>query len=318
MDIKERDTKNTPEQKRKTVRKLVKGAYDLQDLRLATGSRLVANFRSKLGIAPDEEVEDDMKKKIMSELQSHHKRLTDGIAKVTRRPNYDFEDGIIDSYVELRLVDRYLRLVEEENQAFKDVGDALEGVPIWDEFLEGVDGVGNATGGCIVSELDPHKAPYPSSFWKYCGLDVVDGEGKSNKKEHMETVEYVNSDGEKDTRKSLGYNPFIKTKLMGVLAVNLLRNGSDYRKHYDQYKHRKETDPECDWTGGHIEMAARRKMIKQLLKDIHLKWRDLEGLSVPLPYHAAKQGNMNHVSETEKRLGITDPKRPKDDPRYGG
>jgi len=58
MDIKERDTKNTPEQKRKTVRKLVKGAYDLQDLRLATGSRLVANFRSKLGIAPDEEVED--------------------------------------------------------------------------------------------------------------------------------------------------------------------------------------------------------------------------------------------------------------------
>jgi hypothetical protein len=143
-----------------------------------------------------------------------------------------------------------------------------------------------------------------------CGLDVVDGEGRSRKEEHLETVEYVNSDGETDTRKSLGYNPFIKTKLMGVLGPSFLKAGSAYRDHYDRYRHRKETDPDwADASDGHLHQASLRYMVKQFLISLHMKWRDLEGLPVSRPYHAEKQGQDRHVSEREKQLGIENPKR---------
>jgi hypothetical protein len=290
------------------IRNLVRGAYDLQELRIETGNRLIANFRTKLGIEPDEEAGADADE-LMEALETEHTRLTDGVAQITARYSFDF-DGIISDYVELRMVDRYVNLVNEERRTFRDIKRALEGIPIWEEFLTDVDGVGPAMGGCIISELDPHKAPYPSSFWSYCGLGVIDGEGQSRKEEHLETVEYVNSDGETDTRKSLGYNPFIKTKLMGVLGPSLLKAGSEQRDHYDRYRHRKETDP--DWAGasdGHLHQASLRYMVKQFLISLHMKWRDLEGLPVSRPYHAAKQGQDRHVSEREKQLGIENPKR---------
>lgn len=372
------------------IRHMVRGAYDLQSLRIQTGNRLIANFRSKLGIDSDEEADDDASD-LMDDLERQHERLTDGVAKITRRRNFDF-GPLISNYTELRMVDRYQTLVEEEKNAFKDIQKSLGGVGIWKHFLGDVKGVGPAMGGVIVSEMDPFKAPYPSSFWAYAGLDVVnvwrlqgfdwekavtgsqppnvelekergkvskndgsgpfddvvyrgDGKdrtahcymtidtdagtwrlvarydyidkgGRSRRKEHLKTVEYEDSDGNTKTKKSLGYNPFLKKKLMGVLAPSFLRSGSDYRDFYDKYKHRKDTDPDCDWSDGHLHMASQRFMVKQFLLDCHLKWRDLKDLTVPLPYHAAKQGNTRHVSDREERLGIVDPKRPKDDPRY--
>jgi ribosomal protein S10 len=288
------------------IRTLVRSRYDLQDLRIETGNRLIANFRAKLGIEPDEEAEGDAKA-LMQQLQKEHKRLTDGVAKITARRSYDF-DGVITEYVELRMVDRYITLVNEETQTVRDIARALRDVDIWTEFLEDVTGVGPSMAGVIISEMDPHKAPYPSSFWSYAGLDVVDGEGRSRKKEHMKTVEYVNSDGEEDTRKSLGYNPFLKTKLMGVLGPSFLRASSDYRDHYDRYRHRKETDPDWDdASDGHLHQASLRYMVKQFLIDLHIKWRDLEDLPVSKPYHAAKQGKRTH--DREATLGVTDPKR---------
>lgn len=369
---------------------MVRGAYDLQDLRIETGNRLIANFRSKLGIEPDEEADEEAEE-LMDRLEAAHERLTDGVAKITRRKNFDF-GPLISNYIELRMVDRYQTLVTEEKQAFKDIKAALKGVDIWDAFLDDVKGVGPAMAGVLISELDPYKAPYPSSFWSYAGLDVVhvwslreydwekavtgshppevelekerqnvrrndgsgpfdevvydedeeggdlahcyrsietdagtwrlcatyefvDKGGRSRRKEHLKTEEYEDSEGNLQVKKTLGYNPWLKTKLMGVLAGSFLKQNSRYRDFYDEYKHRKQTDPSCDWTDGHIHMASQRYMVKQFLLHCHLKWRDLKDLTVPLPYHAAKQGNHNHVSETEEELGITDPKRPEHDPR---
>ena len=73
---------------------------------------------------------------------------------------------------------------------------------------------------------------------------------------------------------------------------------------------RQETDP--DWEGasdGHLHQASLRYMVKQFLVSLHMKWRDLEGLAVSRPYHAAKQGQDRHVSEREKQLKIENPKR---------
>lgn len=294
------------EQQVRKVRTLVRSRDQVQDTRIKQGNRLTANFRAKLGIEEGEEA-DEKQNKILKELEKDYKRLTDGIAKITARRSYPFE-GVIEDYIELRMVNQYFDLVDMENRLTRDIERALDGVQIWDEFLDDVKGVGPATGGVIVSELNPHKAPYPSSFWKYCGLHVINGEGASRKKEHLEEVEYVNSDGEKDTRKSLGYNPWVKTKLMGVLAPSFLKAKSEYRDHYDRYRNRIENEEEHeDKSDGHLHQMSLRYMVKQFLIELHMKWRYLEDLAVTKPYHEAKLGKNGHG--LEEKLGIENPKR---------
>lgn len=342
-------TPTTTESQVDNIRALVRGLYQTQKLRIETGNRIGANFRRKLGIEEGDEP-DEEQEAILDRLRESYRRITDGIAEVTRRPNYEF-DALITNYTELRLVDHYTRLEKEENRIIRDIKNELKGIPIYDEFLRDVKGVGPTMAGVLIAELDPHKAPYPSSFWRYAGLDVVHvwyliekngqrldtpvakeppekavpmsdskmvvtdeegnatrvyeqrGEGRSRKKEHLVEVEYENSEGEIDTRKSLGYNPFVKTKLMGVLGPSFLRTGSDYRDHYDRYRHRKENDPSwSDASDGHLHQASLRYMVKQFLLELHLKWRSVEGLTVPPPYHKAKQGRDDHG--LEEKLGI--------------
>jgi hypothetical protein len=87
----------------------------------------------------------------------------------------------------------------------------------------------------------------------------------------------------------LNYNAWLRTKLVGVLAGNLIKLKSPWRMFYDDYKHRKVT---AGWgrSDGHRHQAAMRYMIKMLLLDIHHKWRVHEGLSVRPGYHIEKQG----------------------------
>jgi len=70
--------------------------------------------------------------------------------------------------------------------------------------------------GVLISEIDIHKSRYPSSLWRYAGLDVAeDGKGRSRHKEHLVPIEYVDKDGNPAVRQGITYNPFLKTKLMG-------------------------------------------------------------------------------------------------------
>lgn len=289
-----------------TIRSLVRGAYDIQDLRVRTGNRLMANFRSKLGIEPDEQA-DDENEELLDQLERDYEQITDGVASITARRSFDYE-GIISSYVELRMVDHFVKLKNQETRVFRDIERALSDIDIWTEFLEDVTGVGPAMAGCIVSEFDPYEGTYPSSFWAYAGLDVVDGEARSAKESHLKEVEYTDSEGNTKTKKSLGYNPFIKSKLLGVMGPSFLRTGSWYRKFYDDYRNRKEND--ADWedaTDAHLHRASIRYMVKQFVIDLHVKWRDLEDLPVSQPYHVAKLGKDDHGRE--ERLGVEDPKR---------
>lgn len=58
-------------------------------------------------------------------------------------------------------------------------------------------------------------------------------------------------------RKSIGYNDFLHTKLLGVLGDSYVkRSGSEYRKVYDDYKNR------------YQNRAAIRQAIKAFLRDL--------------------------------------------------
>jgi hypothetical protein len=171
--------------------------------------------------------------------------------------------------------------------------------------------------GVIIAYLDPHRARHVSSFWKYAGLDVDKGSGRSRREEHLVEREYTNKVGDRKTRLGVTYNPFLKTKLMGVLGPSFLRSGSEWRVVYDGYKHRivsdasrrkvtvaewkrahKAGDPALRelWTPGRIHTASTRYMVKQFLQGLWVKWRELEGLPVTLPYAEAKLGRPPHAA----------------------
>jgi hypothetical protein len=285
-----------------SIKGMVRGAYDLQKLRIQTGLRLVATVKVKLGQAPgrkEKELDADAKK-ILNELRTDYRRFTDGVAaKSGSRSLPVFESfGVIDSLSEFALVDSYFRLVDDEDRQFFYISEALKEFPIYNKFLKGVKGVGPAMSGVIVSEIDIAKAHRISGLWKYAGVDVAeDGKGRSRKAEHLVEKEYVNKDGEPATRKGITFNPFLKTKLLGVLGPCLLRAGEPkYSNIYKQYKHRLENHITYkDVSKGHRHNMAMRYMVKMFLIDLWTTWRTLEKLPVSKTYQEEKLG-MKHAA----------------------
>jgi hypothetical protein len=280
---------------KQSLRILTKSLYDLQKLRISTGNRIAINFRTKLGQDPGKELTEMEGKKTIKSIQAEWKRLTDGIVNMTRKEVKEAilrNEGVIDNEVEFRLVQSYMYLLKQEEDGFKSLASILDEFPIYDHFLKGVKGVGPAMAAVIISELDPHKARHVSSFWKYSGLDVAqDGNGRSRKKDHLQLVKYINRDGEEAEKNGITFNPFLKTKLLGVLGSSFLRASAPYADIYYGYKNRLEQhEAHKDKTKLHKHNMANRYMVKVFLQDLWLKWREIEGLEVTAPYAEAKLG----------------------------
>lgn len=115
-------------------------------------------------------------------------------------------------------------------------------------------------------------------------------------KRHTVEVEYTDRNGVVRTKKSITYNPFLKTKLMGVLADSFLKcPGCKYDLIYRGYRHRIDMMPaHYTKTSKHRHMMAKRYMIKMFLQDLWVVWRGLEGLPVSDPYPVAKLGMAPH------------------------
>jgi hypothetical protein len=289
---------------RALIRPIVRGAYDQQKLRIQTGNRLASNFRAKLGQRPGkletEELSADAQD-VIAMLKASYRLLGTAIAEYTKRkprhgalgPIAFVGDELIETYTELALVEQYLDLEEQERRTFKRLETALASVPIYTEYLSHVRGIGPALAAVIVSEIDISRARHVSSIWKYAGLDVAeDGAGRSRRGEHLIERAYLDRNGKEALRKSITFNPFLKTKLLGVLASSFLRAGNErYREIYDSYKHRLESHPvHAEKSKGHRHNMAMRYMVKMFLLDLYLLWRPLEGLEVSEPYSQAKLG----------------------------
>lgn len=302
-----------------TLRAMTRGAYDLQKLRMQMGSRICAAFKSKLGIEPgkkEEEQEDEETKKILKQIKDAYKLVTDGIRRELPTMKEFKGNELISTYTELCLVAEYISLQAEEDKHFRRLGLILPNFPIYNLFLEPTDGCGNAMSALIITEIDISKSKYPSSLWKFAGLDVADdGRGRSRRKEHLVMREYTAKDGQKEMRKSITFNPRLKTKLY-VLAGCMIKAGNEqYRKIYDNHKHRLESHPKYGIANeaarikemkekfdmkyspkGHRHSMCLRYMLKIFLINLYNAWRPLEGLIVHPPYDEAKLGK-KHDSE---------------------
>ena len=304
---------------RESIRAIVRGVYDLQKMRIETGNRLVAAFKSKLGIQPGEKEEEAEKEVVdlLDQIKISFDNITEGVLTIPTMKSFQIkleklkEPTLISSYAELTLSAQYFQLLRDEQEQFKRLGDLVSEFPIWTHFLEGVRGVGPAMAGVIISEIDIHKAEYPSSLWAYAGLDVVQvtdentgeirGEGRSRRAAHLIDLEYLDKDGNTATRKSITYNPWLKTKLMGVLGTIFVKQPADkspYRKAYDDYKFRLANHPKwAERSKGHRHQAAIRYAVKRFLVDLYRVWRELENLPVAPEYAEAKLGMVHGSAE---------------------
>lgn len=291
---------------RNNLRTVVRGAYDVQKLRIQMGNRIVGNFKAKLGQVPGrpEEEMDAEGKAILKSLRLCYEKITDGVKDFPRQADFRGNE-VISDYTELCLIGQYMDLEKHEDQHFRRLGNILNEYPIYTTFLKGVKGIGPAMAGVIISEIDISKAKYPSSLWAYAGLDVApDGAGRSRRKEHLVQREYIDRNGKPAQRVGITFNPFLKTKLIGVLATSFLRvKDSPYAKMYQDYKHRLENhakyrDGQTDAEGNPIKglkgrrhNMAMRYMVKRFLVDLYVHWRKLEGLPVADEYQKAKLGH---------------------------
>jgi protein subunit release factor B len=92
-----------------------------------------------------------------------------------------------------------------------------------------------------VALIDIKKAKHPSNIWSYFGL------APNQKRKRGEKV---------------NYNPLAKT-IVWKIADCFIKTKSPYRKIYDERKkYEQEKHPEL--TKGHIDMRARRYMVKEI------------------------------------------------------
>ena len=271
------------------LKAVVNGFYSIQKTRIRVGNNIVANFKVKIGqepSSPESDLDADAKL-LLKELRESYRRITDGIASMT--PRKFKEDGLISDFSEFALVQQYDNLVAAEESSFKQIKYAVRGFDIYRNFLEDVIGVGPTMAAVIISGFDIHKAEYPSSLWAYAGLDVVKGAGRSRRKEHLVEQTYIDAEGNEQTKMGISFNPFLKTKLIGVLGPSFIKTNGKFRGVYDDYKHRISNMPaHAEKSKGHRNNMAIRYTVKRFLVDLYYNWRTMEGLPVADEYSEAK------------------------------
>lgn len=276
--------------------------YDLQKLRIQVGNRLCASFK----YGSDDSNEDD---KFIMVLIGEYDRVTDTLVEqfdnnsrrllkaIKATDNLEY----IKSAFDYSLVEQYKSLREQEDETNKLISKLVKEHPMWDRFFVDVKGCGTTMAAICIAYLDIHKARYVSSFWSYSGVGTrttEDGSVVAMSRKSTIEVEYVDSEGNIKTKKSIGYNEFLHTKLLGVLGDSFVKQGDVYRKVYDDYKNRYLNKPDWQTQKGALRLrahrAAIRQVIKAFLRDLWVEWRTYEGYEIPLSYAEAHLGMAPH------------------------
>lgn len=247
------------EYKRKVLSRLVKNFYDFQEIRIGHRLRDAAAERNEIELEKkDEEV---------------FELINEGVTEV-------------------------------EKTIEKQIKKAVREFPIYNQFLKNVTGCGHMMSAVLISKFNPYDSPAPegynlkdhatayerdgvvyrvrtcSQFWAYAGLHCIEIEKDGVKK----FVAAKPVKGEK-----LSYDPWLKSKMLGVLGPCFLKANSPYRAFYDGRKEYKKSINwgECD---AHRHKDALRHMAKCFLLDLYCQYRALLNLPIRQPYATEKLG----------------------------
>ena len=317
------------------IRNLVDSYYDIQKLRISTGNRVCASFKTQIGQKPgmSEDQTDKEAQKVISVLRKEYQRITDSIMnngvtvkKAIEALNNDPQPlQYIRSKTDYDLMESYMFLQAAEDKTSSSVAEAVKKHPMWDAFFSKVKGCGPMMAGVCISYFDVNVARYASSFIAYAGIDPVvittqdeDGnliqKSEGHGKKHARDDLYKKKDNSWGVKKSIGYNPKLKSTLLSTLADGFLKAGfrrekdddgklieggwiqaEGYARAYAEYMHRLSNRYDSHETSqGRKHLMAKRYMIKCFLKDMWVVWRGLAGYDVGQPYEVAYLGKDPH------------------------
>lgn len=186
------------------IRCLIANVYDLQKLRISAGNRLVQSFYLQLGVAPSTSPDDVDKeeKKMIDRLKAEYKRITDAVSENNKSIKSNIkalresdEEGkrltLIRNDQDFKLIESYTYLLKAEEESTKSLDKYVKQHKLWDAFFADIKGCGTLMSAVCIAYLDPYVAKYPSSFFRYCGMDTVQDEDKDGNKLYLEKVEGV-------------------------------------------------------------------------------------------------------------------------------
>ena len=319
---------------KRQLRVLVRGYSDIQKLRIMMGQRVVADVKVRIGQVPGlaESMIGWKAQDLLTSVRSTYRRMTDGMVRLPKIQEFIADpEGVIDSYTFLCMCNAYERLLQDEASLIATIKGMVHRHPLWTQYLVGVAGIGECSAAVLISEFDIHKAQYPSSLCKYSGLGVVQvkqedgsfiGVAQTKKPEALVMVQYKAKDGTMKWKKSISFNPFLKSKLIAVMMQSFLkitelrdketgevtRPMSEYAVIYRHERFRLDTDPRfqkkvwvtdkatgkkkqvAEYSKGRRHLMAARKALKFFLCDLYIAWRTIEKLPVAPSYAEAKLG----------------------------
>lgn len=292
--------------KRNTLKNLLRSYEDTQKIRIAMGNRIFSTVSIGLGIPSGSKLVGPVKE-LMDMIQDEFKLITDAIvAHMKKPPEINTFTQSLEGVVELAkvrknsletvinasgnsivnntliysLCQQYDNMKKQEKQIEMEIAMFLEGFPIYTEFLQYVRGCGPMLSAHICANLDIWKARYPSSFWKFCGLDVVPetNTARSRRAEHLIDREYIDAAGNVATKKSITYDPNMKRFILGVASGVFIKSRSPYCIEFYNYLGRiNQMEEHKEKTPAHKVRMALRRMMKIFLVDVHAVWCSLVG-----------------------------------------
>src|SRR5215218_9565114 len=219
-------------------------------------------------------------------------------------------------------------MVEDLEDLEKKIFLRMKGVvkhhPAW-EWLDGVKGMGPTLSTKILGLIaDISKFDTISKLWMFSGYGLKDGKRqrpvkgqKMDFNRRLKTAIYLAGDsfiksrspyrGIYDEAKGdYRMNKQVKP-ILSILEISnepeelmVLRETPPGKAEWDKLiKHSNklagaERDDAC-WSDGHVDNAARRKMVKVFLSHLWLVWREAEGLPVSDPYVIASPKHPDHT-----------------------
>lgn len=191
-----------------------------------------------------------------------------------------FEMLDADQYLELS--EQVEDLVRSEARLQKLIKKEIKDIPVWNEYLAGIKGIGPVMAGDIIAWIDDvGKFDTISKLWAFS----------------------VGKPGEKREKgKKIRYNPHLKTLMWKIGKQLLMANNDVYRKVYENakktYESREDIKKAHEGKKGyklHIHLMSMRKMEKMFLSHLWVAWREIDGLPTSKPYVIEKLGHTTYV-----------------------
>lgn len=182
---------------------------------------------------------------------------------------------------------------DRENKHKKLMEIYIEKEPIFNDWLKSVKGISTLNTANLLQYFGYcEKAKHCSSLWKYAGLHVINGKAPK-----------LSMYGKgKEVETGLDYNPKLRTLLYRIGDCFIKQRTPKYRDIYDKekarqfkignYDEKKNVMRNKDVEGspqskGHADNRARRKMIKEFLKEYYNNCLLIRGIQ-PEPSYSAR------------------------------